>query len=92
MLEVQFSVDEGGRRPVPDGGSEFGEFEALLATVTFPETPVVPDGVKVTFSVTTCPGVMICPLDTPLAVKPAPVIVTVETVILTLPELVKVTG
>jgi len=47
---------------------EVGEFEALLVTVTFPGRLPVPAGVNVTFSVTTCPGVMICPLEIPEAV------------------------
>ena len=51
----------------------------------------LPAGAKVTFSVTTCPGVTICPLLTPEAVKPAPEIVTLETVMFELPELVKFT-
>ena len=62
---------------------------ALLATVTLPVTLPVDAGAKVTFSVTIWPGVMICPLLTPEAVKPAPEIMTLETVILELPELVK---
>ncbi len=70
---------------------EASEFDALLATITLPVTLPVAAGANVTFSVTICPGVMICPLETPLAVKPAPEIVTLETVILELPEFVKFT-
>ena len=77
--------------PVPDRLIEAGEFDALLATVTLPVTLPVAAGAKVTFSVTISPGVMICPLETPVALKPAPEIVTLETVILELPEFVKFT-
>jgi len=59
----------------------------LLAMVTLP----VAAGAKVTFFVTTRPGVMICPLERPEAVKPLPEIATLETVRLTLPEFVKFT-
>jgi hypothetical protein len=48
-------------------------------------------GAKVTFFVTTRPGVMIYPLEMPEAVKPAPEVVTAATVMLTLPKLVKFT-
>ncbi len=90
MLAVQFSVAECAGTPVPDRLIETGEFDALLVTVTLPVTPPVAAGAKVTVTVTTCAGVMIWPLETPLAVRPAPEIVTLETVMLLLPELVKV--
>ena len=90
MLAVQFSVAECAGTPVPDRLIETGELDALLVTVTLPVTPPVAAGAKVTFTVTTCAEVMIWPLETPLAVKPAPEIVTLETVMLVLPELVKV--
>ena len=92
VLAVQFNVAEWeiGWTPVPDKVIVAGEFEALLATPMLPGTVPVPAGANVTFSVTTCPGVMICPLETPTAVKPGPAIVTFEIVILTVPELVKV--
>ena len=69
-----------------------GEFDALLVTVTLPVTLPLAAGANVTFRGTTCAGVMICPMEMPLAVKPAPEIVTLETVILELPEFVKLTG
>ncbi len=63
-----------------------GEPVALLATFTLaPVTapPVV--GANVTVSVADCPGVRIVPFETPLALNPAPVTVTPETVMLELP-------
>ena len=94
VLAVQFNVAEWaiGWTPVPDKVIVAGEFEALLATPMLPGTVPVPAGANVTFSVTTCPGVMICPLDSPIDVKPGPEIVTFEIVMLELPELVNVTG
>jgi hypothetical protein len=94
VLAVQLKVAEWeiGWTPVPDKAIEAGEFEALLATETLPVTLPVAAGAKVTLRVTTCPGVMICPLDNPIHVKPGPEIVTFEIVMLELPELVNVTG
>jgi hypothetical protein len=76
---------------VPESVIFAGELLALLATVTLPLTLPVAAGANVTFSVTTCPGVMIWPLLTPVGVNPAPEIETLETVTLELPELVKFT-
>src|SRR5271169_1181549 len=69
-----------------------GELVALLVTVTFPGMEPVPAGAKVTFSVAVCPDFTIWPDETPLAVYPAPVMVTFETVTSELPPLVKTTG
>ena len=91
VLAVQVNVAECASTPNPVTLMESGEFEALLRIVTLPMTLPVAAGAKVTFSVTICPGVMICPLETPEAVKPAPEIVTLETVILTVPEFLSVT-
>ena len=77
--------------PVPDRLIAAGEFNALLATVMLPVTLPIAAGANVTFSVTSSPGVMICPLETPLEAKPAPEIVTLETVILKVPEFVRLT-
>ena len=92
VLAVQFSVIVCGVTPVPDKVTVAGELEALLVTVTLaPETAPVADGANVTVSVTTCPGVIICPLEIPLALKPAPVTLTEDTVIFEVPALVNVT-
>lgn len=91
VLAVQLNVAECANAPKPDKLTETGEFEALLVMVTLPVVLPVAAGANVTFSVTTWPGVMICPLEIPEAVKPAPEMVTPETVILTLPEFVNVT-
>jgi hypothetical protein len=68
-----------------------GELVALLATVTVPLTPVDVAGVKVTLIVAVCPGVRICPVETPLAENPAPEMLTLEMVTLEFPALVNVT-
>src|SRR6266478_9871863 len=69
-----------------------GELVALLVTETLPVTLPVAAGAKVTFKVAVCPGVRIVPADTPLALKPAPEMLTFEIVTLELPELVSVTA
>ena len=93
MLATQFKVAEcdTGCTPVPVRLIVAGELVALLVTVTLPGTLAVPDGVKVTFRVAVCPGVKICPVDTPPAAKPAPEIVTFDTVTLEFPAFVNVT-
>jgi hypothetical protein len=68
-----------------------GEFEALLDTVTLPVKFPVDAGVNVALKVAICPGVKIKPVDTPLAVKPAPEMLTFEMVTLEFPALVSVT-
>lgn len=68
-----------------------GEFEASLAIVTLSEILPVADGANVTFRVTTWPGAIISPFEMPEASKPEPPTVTLETVMLTAPEFVKVT-
>ncbi len=52
-----------------------------LAAVTAPAVV----GANVTVSVADCPGVSIVPFETPLALKPAPAVVTPETVTLEFP-------
>src|SRR5262249_45517430 len=69
-----------------------GEPVAVLATNTLPVTFPEPEGAKLTLSVADCPGVRVVPLATPLALKPAPEIVTAEIETLELPEFVSVTG
>jgi hypothetical protein len=77
--------------PVPDKAIVIGEFDALLAMLTFaPLTapPVV--GANLTVSAAVCPGVNTVPLDTPLALNPAPVTVTAEIVMFDCPLFVNV--
>ena len=76
--------------PEPDRPIVVGEFVALLVTVTLPVTPPTDAGAKSTFNVVLCPGARICPVDTPLALKPGPAMLTFETVTLEFPELVSV--
>jgi hypothetical protein len=64
---------------------------ALLVTVTLPATLAAAAGVKVTFSVAVCAGARICPVETPLAVNPAPVMLTFETVTFEFPAFVNIT-
>ena len=68
-----------------------GELVALLVTETLPGRLPVAAGVSVTLKVAVCPGVRICPVETPLAVYPAPEMTTFEIVTLELPALVNVT-
>jgi hypothetical protein len=77
--------------PVPDIVIASGEFDALLATVILPVMLPAPDGLNATACVTVCPGFKMSPVETPLALKPAPARVTPETVKVEFPELVKVT-
>jgi hypothetical protein len=74
VLAFQLNVTEcaTGATPVPDREIVTGDEAALLVTVTLPVTLPVADGAKVTLSVAVCPGVKICPEETPLAVNPAP--------------------
>jgi len=76
---------------VPERAMETGEFVALLATATLPVTLPAPDGLNVTAKVAVCPGVKMSPLETPLALKPAPEKLTPETVTFEFPALVRVT-
>jgi hypothetical protein len=89
-LASQVSVTEcaTGWTPVPDRETVAGELVALLVTVAVPVRIPVAAGVKVTFSIAVCPGVKICPVETPLAVYPAPEILTLEMVTFEFPALV----
>ena len=76
-------------RPVPDRAMV--SVAALLATVTLPLALPAVEGVNVAVRVAVCPGVKIRPVETPLALKPAPETLTLEIVILEFPEFVSVT-
>jgi hypothetical protein len=93
VLAVQLSVTEcaTGATPVPVREIVAGEEVALLATVAVPVTAPAAEGAKVTVRVAVCPGATIRPEETPLAVKPAPVMLTLEMLTFELPALVKVT-
>jgi hypothetical protein len=65
-----------------------GELLALLVTMTLPVKLPVTAGAKVTFRLAACPGTSICPANTPLALRPAPEMLTLETVTLEFPVLV----
>jgi len=67
-----------------------GELAALLVIVTLPVTPVLLAGVNITIKGAFCPGARICPVEIPLAPKPAPEMLTFEMVMLVLPEFVTV--
>src|SRR5690348_15011058 len=77
--------------PLPLREITLGVFEALLATVTLPVTFPAVAGAKFTVRVADCPAFNIVPAVTPLAVKSALLAVTLETVMLELPEFVNVT-
>jgi hypothetical protein len=70
---------------VPDRPIDAGELAALLGIETLPVTLPVLAGVNVTFNVVLCPGDKIVP-DAPLALKPAPEMLTLEMVTLVVPE------
>ena len=93
VLAVQFNVTEceTSWTPVPEREIVAGELVALLVTVTLPVTLAAVAGVKVTFNVAVCAGVKICPVVTPLAVNPAPEMLTLETVTFEFPAFVNVT-
>jgi hypothetical protein len=65
---------------------------ALLVTETLPVTLPAVVGAKFTVKVAARPVFRIVPADTPLAVKPEPVMLTLEIVTLELPEFVSVTA
>jgi hypothetical protein len=77
--------------PVPLTEIVAGELVALLATEMPPVTLPVDVGAKVTFKAADCPGDRTAPDDRLLALKPAPVALTLEMVTLELPEFVSVT-
>src|SRR5712664_1213016 len=66
--------------PVPVMEIVAGELVALLATVTPPVRLPVEVGAKVTFKASLCPGARTVAEDTLLALKPAPVVLTLERV------------
>ena len=77
--------------PVPEREIVVGEFVALLATVTLPVMLRAADGAKVKLSAAVCPGVRVCPAETPLAANPAPEMLRLEIVTLEFPAFVRVT-
>jgi hypothetical protein len=68
-----------------------GEFEALLATATLPVMLPAAEGLNVAVKVVVCPGLKMSPVETPLALKPAPEMLTLEIVTFEVPALVSVT-
>jgi hypothetical protein len=94
VLGIQLSATEEATAgvPLPEREIIVGEFVASLATVTLPEMSPVPAGANATLRVAVCPGVKIWPDETPLAVYPAPEMVTFATVTFEFPPLVRVTG
>jgi hypothetical protein len=67
-----------------------GELVALLVIVMLPVTPTLLAGTKLTVIDAVCPGTRTCPVDTPLVAKPAPEMLTLEIVVLEVPELLSV--
>ena len=80
-----------GCTPAPDRVIGVGEFEASLVTVTLPVTLPAAAGANVTFKLAVCPEARTSPAGMPLALNPAPAMLTLEMLILVLPEFVKVT-
>jgi len=58
-----------------------------MALRTLPVTLALAAGVKLTFSDALCPGARTCPVNKPVAPKPGPEILTLEMIMLALPEL-----
>ena len=78
--------------PVPESAIVVGELVALLATVTCAPVTLPPlVGANVTVSVAVCCGIKTVPAETPLVLKPAPVVLTEEIVTFELPLFVRVT-
>jgi hypothetical protein len=77
--------------PVPDRTIVTVGLLALSVTVILPLAGPSADGVKETFIATEVPGERVTPLDMPIAEKPAPPIVTFETITFELLVFVKVT-
>ena len=69
-----------------------GEFVALLATATLPDTLLGKVGAKITLKVVFCPAVNVTAGASPLVLNPVPVTVAPEIVTFELPVFVKVTG
>jgi hypothetical protein len=76
---------------VPESAITFGPLEALLVTVMLPVAAPLAAGENVTFMVPVCPGVSMVPAGTPLAVKPAPAMLTFEIVTFDVPAFARVT-
>ncbi len=81
----------GAACPVPARPTIAGELTALLAIVTLapPALPALP-GANVTINVVDCPGIRIVPPETPLALKPAPLTLTLDMSMLEFPVFVNV--
>jgi hypothetical protein len=93
LLAVQVSPTECETvcAAVPEMAIVAGEFVALLAIVRLPARFPAVVGENVTSNVAVCPGVRIRPAETPLAVTPMPVRLTLEMVTLELPVFESVT-
>jgi hypothetical protein len=76
--------------PIPESVMVSGELVALLATWTLPVTLPAAAGVNVVDKLVVCPGFKITP-ETPVALNPAPVTLTLEIVTAAVPALVSVT-
>jgi hypothetical protein len=68
-----------------------GELVALLVTDTLPAMLPAEAGLNVAVKLAVCPGVKMSPVETPLALKPAPEMLTPEIVTFEFPLLVNVT-
>ena len=77
--------------PVPARPTTAGELTALLAIVTLAPLalPALP-GANVTINVADCPGIRSVPPETPLALKPAPLTLTLDISMLEFPVFVNV--
>jgi len=77
---------------VPESAIAADGFAALLVNITLPATAAAVLGVKVAVNVALCPGFRVSPLDTPIALNPAPETLTPENIIVAVPVFDTVNG
>jgi ABC-type uncharacterized transport system YnjBCD substrate-binding protein len=70
---------------VPERAIAADGFAALLVNATLPVTAAAVAGVKVAVNVVLCPGFNVTPLETPVALNPAPETLTPENIISAVP-------
>jgi hypothetical protein len=80
-----------GAIPVPDKAIVFVPLEELLVTEMVPLMAPLAAGAKVAFKMAAWPGIKTVPAEIPLALNPAPEILTFETVTFAVPVFVSVT-
>ena len=90
-VQLRTTGTEAGWAPVPERLITSDGFEAVLVMVTPPLTVPVAAGSKATLRVAVLPPEIIRPGDTPLGLKPAPVMLTPVMLMPLVPVFVRVT-